>query len=407
MTGTGSVRRCAPWLTVMLISFNAGWIASNIFDSNFSYYQCFQRPSPAKQADVLRHDMTQLSNSSKDSTVVNFQKPKSSMGTSQTLSTRTTTKTPTVKKTITEKETTLAPSIAGPKADVVEHKKGFNLMDYVNAKLPADNDLNFECLTGIAFSNTANRLQFPLCIFDPKIDIYVSAAIKRGHGVVWEADHVQRVLQQLGTPREDMGLIDIGANLGVFSLAAATAGHKVVSVEPMPSALRRLRKSIELGHIQDKISVVQAALSNDTGELFLNIDTKNKGGSFLVPKKGCTSYVYNHKCDINRPIPIIFMDDLLEIITFKNAIMKIDCEGFEYRAFKRSEKLLDTVNIPYILMEFMHYVGWWRKPSKKREVDKFIAYLKGKGYTPKTAMGIPLDSNMWFNWPNDITWTKQ
>ena len=44
-----------------------------------------------------------------------------------------------------------------------------------------------------------------------------------------------------------LGFIDIGANLGLYSLVAASMGHNVISIEPFDNNLRRFHKSISLG----------------------------------------------------------------------------------------------------------------------------------------------------------------
>ena len=51
-------------------------------------------------------------------------------------------------------------------------------------------------------------------------------------------------------------------------------------------------------------------------------------------------------------VPAIQMDDLLEVIHFKKAVMKIAVEGDEHKAMSACSKLLGEVDIPYILMEW-------------------------------------------------------
>jgi hypothetical protein len=41
----------------------------------------------------------------------------------------------------------------------------------------------------------------------------------------------------------------------------------------------------------------------------------------------------------------IVMDDLVEVVNFRRAVMKIDIEGHEHRAFAQADKLFDHVQV--------------------------------------------------------------
>ena len=261
----------------------------------------------------------------------------------------------------------------------------------------------FECLNYTKTRSLhGHMLHYPICLYTSAEDEFISRHIRNGEG--WEVEFVQTMLEKLGEPRSDMGFIDLGANIGVFSLAAAAAGHQVVAVEPMESNVIRLRKSIELGNVSDKITVVEAGISNVGGELYLKADRKNKGGSMLVPLELCTSD-FNYVCDKRLPIQVLVMDDLLKYIHFKNAIMKIDIEGYEYKAFQAADKLLDAVAVHYIQMEFYKY-KILDEPDDLKEINTFITYMKNRGYLPISDSGEFLVNKPWNTWTNDIGWIK-
>ena len=76
----------------------------------------------------------------------------------------------------------------------------------------------------------------------------------------------------------DIGLlIDVGANIGIYSLYAATVNNSisVFSVEPVPDTYRELNANIELNKKTNQISTFMVALSHDSGSGTLqNVDPR-------------------------------------------------------------------------------------------------------------------------------------
>ena len=66
-----------------------------------------------------------------------------------------------------------------------------------------------------------------------------------------------------------MFLFDIGAHFGVFSLAAAHFGGKVVAVDPSPTAARMIKTQAVLNGLTDSIRILQAAVSDANGSMEL------------------------------------------------------------------------------------------------------------------------------------------
>ena len=110
-------------------------------------------------------------------------------------------------------------------------------------------------------------------------------------------------------------------------------------------------------------------------------------------------------------ISTIFLDDLLEVVTFSRAVIKIDSQGYEHRTFKHADKLLDSVYVPYIYMEWLlmkeMYMAGNHTSEDKTSVTNMIKLLLNRNYRPYMldAHGAKvLDPNRWFDWPFDIVW---
>ena len=104
------------------------------------------------------------------------------------------------------------------------------------------------------------------------------------------------------------------------------------------------------------------------------------------------------------------MDDVLPFCQFKMAVMKIDIEGAENRAFNVAEKLFDNIDIPYIQMEWVNVKKNGYDNASVMERDLFtgmMSFLLERGYSPWSARRKrALDVTNWRDWPWDITWVK-
>ena len=106
------------------------------------------------------------------------------------------------------------------------------------------------------------------------------------------------------------------------------------------------------------------------------------------------------------------MDDLLEVTTFKTAIMKIDIQSHEHKAFAHAEEILKNIFIPLIFMEweelakYYHHGSHGHKSADKTMVLNMINMFQKYGYTPYVNRK-KLDVKRWNNWPVNIVWERK
>lgn len=120
--------------------------------------------------------------------------------------------------------------------------------------------------------------------------------------------------------------VDIGANVGLYSLNAARylgVGGRVLAVEPGPEAIRRLRINLSLNTCGTAITHVDCAIGDQDGTLMLRLDSSNLGGSSLVHDRGGAATPVRV-----RPL----LDVLAEAGINRIDILKIDVEGAEDKA---------------------------------------------------------------------------
>ncbi len=134
-------------------------------------------------------------------------------------------------------------------------------------------------------------------------------------------------------------ILDLGAFIGTFSLAAAALGGNVVSVDASPYNAALLKASVAENNFS-QMNVVSAAVSNQIGNLeFI------QGGPYGL--------VNNPSYDtIVTTVPAITIDNLLSDLGWDRVdILKLDVEGFEVLALKGMSQLLARDDAPLVLYE--------------------------------------------------------
>ena len=107
----------------------------------------------------------------------------------------------------------------------------------------------------------------------------------------------------------------------------------------------------------------------------------------------------------------VLLDDLLEACRFDRAIMKVDVQGYEHRAFAHAGALFDNIRMTYVFMEWVlmarHYVAANHTSVDKTLVENMLKFLFERNYRPYTLSSEgerPLDPDVWGAWPDDIVW---
>jgi FkbM family methyltransferase len=134
-------------------------------------------------------------------------------------------------------------------------------------------------------------------------------------------------------------VLDLGAHVGTFSLAAAALGCRVVSVEASPRNTELLRASVQCNGF-DNMRVVHGAVTDYQGVL-----------KFMP--NGPHGVVFNPIVDLpSVTVPAITVDQILEEIGWQRVdFIKMDVEGSEIAAVRGMRHLLAGREAPPILYE--------------------------------------------------------
>ncbi|MGV3660394.1 MAG: FkbM family methyltransferase [Prosthecobacter sp.] len=162
-----------------------------------------------------------------------------------------------------------------------------------------------------------------------------------------------------GFLREGDTFVDVGANIGLYTLPAAriVKGGRVVAVEPSPINRARLQENLALNGIST-VQVEPCALGEIPGELSFS----DEDALAHVELAG------------NGPrVPVKTFDSLApqEEIT----LMKVDVEGFELSVFRGAIQTMQAGRLPVILFEMNHsYLRYGVS------ADDIFTFLRSAGY---------------------------
>ena len=114
-----------------------------------------------------------------------------------------------------------------------------------------------------------------------------------GIGAVSGHSSLQWVFNVLDSPPDrdalkDQLFVDMGAGSGYFSVAVGSRGHKAIAIEQSGENVARIGRSVPLNQLQDRVSVVHAAIGRESQTLHQALDQVRRSdqkSTSAVPKR--------------------------------------------------------------------------------------------------------------------------
>jgi FkbM family methyltransferase len=163
----------------------------------------------------------------------------------------------------------------------------------------------------------------------------------------WESHIEKYIIENMPV---DGVFLDVGANLGFFSLLAANkmqeerSSGRVIAVEANPIVLPYLMASIVESGLEHRIDVIPYAASDNSGLVQMQENFGNNLGG--VPMKDVRAFVPSKD---RRLVPTVELDEILVDLT-RLDLVKMDIEGAEPKAIAGMADLLFAFS-PDIIME--------------------------------------------------------
>ena len=134
----------------------------------------------------------------------------------------------------------------------------------------------------------------------------------------WEPHFTRYLLGRAPWPGT---FLDLGANIGYFTLLASGAFERVVAVEASPRIFARLAANVARNGVEDRVRCANVAVGAEAAELDFYFDEGQSGGSSLLPGE---NRVREARVPV-LPLDRILSPSELACVSF----VKIDVEGLE------------------------------------------------------------------------------
>jgi FkbM family methyltransferase len=167
-----------------------------------------------------------------------------------------------------------------------------------------------------------------------------SAFSPHGPSGFWEAWVTKWISQELDNHDT---FIDVGANVGYYTMLAANHGLKTVAVEPQRNLCEMIKMSVEVNRLKN-VSVSNLALSEHRGTMNLIVPEGHSGGAWLQIKE-------------QVPDEMSYKVNEVEVTTLDygfpcadaSILMKIDAEGAEPSIIAGGRDFLSRNNVTAVL----------------------------------------------------------
>lgn len=192
-------------------------------------------------------------------------------------------------------------------------------------------------------------------------------------------DHISDHLKNL--PVDD-SFVDIGANIGVFSLVAARRLQRgtVYAFEPNPRTYRRLEESIAINNATN-IRPLNAAVGTADGSMLLSDDRRHSGASRLMVGEAATDE--DARSTIRVPVVNLATHGVAGAVEDATSVhVKIDVEGYEWHVIDALRRAPWYARVASIIVEIDH-AHLQRFGSQAKAI---YGALAGDGFQP--AFGL-------------------
>ena len=162
-------------------------------------------------------------------------------------------------------------------------------------------------------------------------------------------------------------IVDIGANMGCFTIYAAQMcpEARICSYEPEENNFRVLSQNITVNSLQSRVTAHRYAIAGSSGQRSITIDASPLHTLLTTPEGGGLRQTVS--CTTIREI---LAEQRFEVIDF----MKMNCEGAEYEILENCSPA-DFARITNLRIEYHNF------DKERRNGNSLVRLLRENGYS--------------------------
>nr|GLL27263.1 uncharacterized protein LOC109156409 [Ipomoea trifida] len=144
--------------------------------------------------------------------------------------------------------------------------------------------------------------------------------------------------------------VDVGANVGMATFAAAVMGFKVLAFEPVFENLQKICEGVYFNRVGELVEIYEAAASDQLGNIILHKLVGRLDNSAISATGAKLAFKSNEEIAVE--VKTVPLDDVI-LESEPVLLLKIDVQGWEYHVLKGASKLLSRKKseAPYLIYE--------------------------------------------------------
>ncbi|MBK1620608.1 FkbM family methyltransferase [Lamprobacter modestohalophilus] len=140
--------------------------------------------------------------------------------------------------------------------------------------------------------------------------------------------------------REEDLFVDVGANVGSYSILACSAvGARGIAFEPVPNTFNRLIENMRLNNLEERVTCLNKGVGAEEENITFTSDTDTTNHA-LADGEHCEKVVN---------VEVTSLDTVLH--SESPALVKIDVEGYETPVLEGAQEILRNQSIYSVIME--------------------------------------------------------
>lgn len=174
--------------------------------------------------------------------------------------------------------------------------------------------------------------------------------------------------------------VDIGANIGSYTILASATGANTISFEPVPTTFEAFLDNLHLNRLESRVDARNQAVGRSSGklEMIADRDTTNQALRTGDRYTGKTIHA-----------PVVTLDDALKGTVPK--LIKIDVEGFETEVLAGAAETLANPDLQAVIMELNGSGARYGFDEENLHQHMMSTGFKPCRYAPDTRRVIDLD----------------